>query len=68
MTKTLTSNNAQVISINLGREDDSFYKCKHGYIFADINYNLYQCACRKNCEEIKTSCKNCKCFEEKGED
>ena len=63
----VTTNNEGIICINLN-EDDTFYKCKHGYMFADINYNLYQRACRRNCLEVTLNCKDCKYFEEKKED
>lgn len=61
---TTNSKDNEYIIID-SKDNDKFYKCKHGYIYSIPEYNVHQSQCKLNRKEVNYFCKDCMFFEEK---
>ena len=51
--------------INAENLNDQFYKCVHGFIYADPTHNIFQHECKLKQEMVYDMCLNCPKFKEK---
>lgn len=69
--KTLLTTNAKSVRskdlfiIDAENLNDQWYKCEHGYIYADPTHNLFQHECKLKQKMVHEMCLNCPKFKEK---
>lgn len=69
--KTLLTTNVksarfkELIIIDAENLNDQFYKCAHGFIYADPTHNLFQHECKLKQKMVHEMCLNCPKFKEK---